>query len=62
MQTASVIEKEFSESILKRVAELPDTDLAAALAALLQSEFLLQKALYPEAEYEFKHPLTQEVA
>src|SRR5262249_40574746 len=25
-------------------------------------EFLYQQALYPEAEYAFKHPLTQEVA
>jgi hypothetical protein len=25
------------------------------------AEFLYQEALYPEAEYAFKHPLTQEV-
>jgi class 3 adenylate cyclase/tetratricopeptide (TPR) repeat protein len=62
LQTASVIEKEFPESILKRVSELPASDLAEALAALVQGEFLLEKALYPEAEYAFKHPLTQEVA
>ena len=57
-----MIEKEFAESILKRVAQLPDTDLAASLASLVQGEFLLEKALYPEAEYAFKHPLTQSVA
>jgi class 3 adenylate cyclase/tetratricopeptide (TPR) repeat protein len=62
LQTASVIQKDFPESILKAVAQLPDSDLAEALAALVQGEFLLQKALYPEAEYAFKHPLTQEVA
>ena len=62
LQTASVIQKEFPESILKRVAELPDADLAEGLAALVQGEFLLVKSLYPETEYAFKHPLTQEVA
>src|SRR5207247_604064 len=32
------------------------------LHALTSAEFLYQEALYPEAEYAFKHPLTQEVA
>src|SRR5262249_11708451 len=30
--------------------------------AVIDAEFLYQEALYPEAEYGFKHPLTQEVA
>src|SRR5262249_60877549 len=34
----------------------------AALRALTSAEFLYQEALYPEAEYSFKHPLTQEIA
>src|SRR5262249_29565825 len=29
---------------------------------LTNAEFLYQEALYPEAEYSFKHPLSQEVA
>ena len=62
LQTASVIGKKFSEPILKRVADLGDGDLPAALHALTSAEFLYQEALYPEAEYAFKHPLTQEVA
>ncbi len=62
LQTASVIQKEFAESILEQVARLPEEDLAEGLAALIQGEFLLQRALYPEREYAFKHPLTQEVA
>src|SRR5439155_211766 len=58
----------FAESILGRVlgadgeAPLPATEVAAALRALAQAEFLYEQALYPEAEYAFKHPLTQEVA
>jgi adenylate cyclase len=62
LQTASVIGKKFSEPILRRVAELGDGDLPAALHALTSAEFLYQEALYPQAEYAFKHPLTQEVA
>ena len=60
LQTASVIGEKFSEPILSRVADLGD-DLPAALHALTSAEFLYQEALYPEAEYAFKHPLTQEV-
>ena len=62
LQTAAVIGREFSEALLLRVAELPAVDLSAALRALVQAEFLHETALYPEAEYAFKHPLTQEVA
>jgi len=39
-----------------------ETDLTAALAALKKMEFVYEQALYPVAEYAFKHPLTQEVA
>jgi adenylate cyclase len=62
LQTAAVIGKEFSEPVLAEVAELPSADLAAALAALEGAEFVYEEALYPVAEYAFKHPLTQEVA
>jgi adenylate cyclase len=62
LQTASVIGKEVPEPVLRLVAELADPDLAAALGRLTSAEFLYEKALYPEAEYAFKHPLTQEVA
>jgi class 3 adenylate cyclase/tetratricopeptide (TPR) repeat protein len=62
LQTASVIGKEFSEAVLRRVAELPEAELQAALASLTEAEFLYEKALFPEAEYAFRHPLTQEVA
>jgi len=62
LQTASVIGRSFSEPVLRRVAAIRDDDLAAALRTLIGAEFLYQEALYPEAEYAFKHPLTQEVA
>jgi class 3 adenylate cyclase/tetratricopeptide (TPR) repeat protein len=62
LQTAAVIGREFSEPVLEAVADLPGRDLSLALAALKNAEFLYEQALYPVAEYAFKHPLTQEVA
>ncbi len=62
LQSASVIGKNFSERVLESVAELPEADLQAALQTLQAGEFIYEAALYPEHEYAFKHPLTQEVA
>jgi hypothetical protein len=62
LQTASVIGKSFSEPTLRRVANLPDDELVGSLRRLRQAEFLYDEAIYPEASYAFKHPLTQEVA
>jgi class 3 adenylate cyclase len=62
LQTAAVIGKVFPESVLRRIAEIPDPELRASLAALEQAELVFAEVLYPEAEYAFKHPLTQEVA
>jgi adenylate cyclase len=62
LQTASVIGRELPEALLRSVAELPELDLAEALRTLVRNEFLYEAALYPEPEYAFKHPLTQEVA
>jgi predicted ATPase/class 3 adenylate cyclase len=62
LQTASVIGKEFAEPVLKSVADLPDVDLADALRVLMGAEFIHEASLYPDLEYAFRHPLTQEVA
>jgi class 3 adenylate cyclase/tetratricopeptide (TPR) repeat protein len=62
LQAAAVIGKQFPESILRRVAAIPDAELDEALRALRARDFLFEEALFPEIEYAFKHPLTQEVA
>jgi adenylate cyclase len=62
LQTAAVIGKEFAEPVLKRVADLSEAELSESLGKLAAAEFVFEEALYPEAEYSFKHPLTQEVA
>jgi class 3 adenylate cyclase len=62
LQAASVIGRTVPEPLLRAIAELPAAELTASLRALVTSEFLYEEALYPEAEYAFKHALTQEVA
>jgi adenylate cyclase len=66
LQTASVIGKQFSETLLRqvlaRVAPLDDAALDEAIAALVAAEFLYEASVWPRTEYSFKHPLTQEVA
>jgi adenylate cyclase len=62
LQTASVIGKDFAEQLLAEVAALSPEELKASLAALHRAEFVHEQAIYPVAEYAFKHPLTQEVA
>jgi class 3 adenylate cyclase/tetratricopeptide (TPR) repeat protein len=62
LQTASVIGRKFSELVLKKVAGLAETELVASLVVLSRGEFVHQESLYPEVEYAFKHPLTQEAA
>jgi predicted ATPase len=62
LQSAAVIGREFSEPVLRRVAGIAEDELAQALAALANAELVYETALYPEAEYAFKHPLTHEVA
>ena len=63
-----MIGKEFSGVLLERVVAnsgretLADSDLVGALTALGRAEFLFETSFYPEVEYAFKHPLTQEVA
>ena len=62
LHSAAVIGKQFSEPVLARIADVAGPDLTAALASLKRAEFVYEEALYPVAEWAFKHPLTQEVA
>jgi class 3 adenylate cyclase/tetratricopeptide (TPR) repeat protein len=62
LQAASVIGKEFAESILAPVTELDAEELGDALRVLKDGEFLFEQSIFPVTEYAFKHPLTQEVA
>ncbi|HEU4371765.1 MAG TPA: adenylate/guanylate cyclase domain-containing protein [Methylomirabilota bacterium] len=62
LQTASVVGKDVSFTVLRAIAELPDAALREGLARLQVAEFLYETRLFPELEYTFKHALTHEVA
>ena len=62
LQAAAVIGREFAEPVLAEIGELPVTEVRESLHRLVQAELVVERALYPEPEYAFKHPLTQEVA
>ena len=62
LQSAAVIGKKFPESVLRRIMQLANPELVTALRTLQNAEFIYEESLYPETEYAFKHPLTQEVS
>jgi len=62
LYAAAVVGREFSQPLAARAADLPESEVAAGLSILTASELVFEQALYPEPEYAFKHPLTQEVA
>jgi class 3 adenylate cyclase len=62
LQTASVIGYEISEPVLSAIASLPDSELSDVLRSLVSAELLSERMSEAGVEYEFKHPLTQEVA
>jgi len=61
LQTGSVIEREFSYSLISRVTGLPEKELLSYLSALKDSELLYERGIYPQSTYVFKHALTREV-
>ncbi len=62
LQAASVIARTFRERLLAHTLDIPASEVSEALRHLQDAEFLYETALYPEREFMFKHPLTQEVA
>jgi len=61
IQTASVIEREFSYELIKRVTSIPEQELLSHLSALKDSELIYERGIYPQSTYVFKHALTREV-
>jgi tetratricopeptide (TPR) repeat protein len=61
LQTGSVIEREFTYELIKRVASLPEKELLSCLSVLKDSELLYERGIYPESTYIFKHALTRDV-
>jgi class 3 adenylate cyclase/tetratricopeptide (TPR) repeat protein len=61
LQTGSVIEREFSYDLIKRVMGIPPEELLSHLSVLKDSELVYERGIYPQSTYIFKHALTREV-
>ena len=59
--TGSVIEREFSHSLLNSVIGGSEQDLLTCLSVLKDVELIYERGLYPHSTYIFKHALTREV-
>jgi predicted ATPase len=62
LQTASVVGNYVPVAVLAGVAGAAADALAEGLGRLRAAEFLYETSLFPDAEYTFKHALTQEVS
>ena len=61
LRTGSVIEREFSHELLKKVTDLSEPELLSGLSLLKDSELIYERGIYPDSTYIFKHALTREV-
>ncbi|UCF85603.1 MAG: AAA family ATPase, partial [Desulfobacteraceae bacterium] len=61
LQTGSIIEREFSYELIKKVAGISQEKLLSHLSVLKDSELLYERGIYPRSTYIFRHALTQEV-
>jgi hypothetical protein len=62
LQASAVIGRDVPYAVLSPVTGTPDAGLREGLGVLREAEFLYEASTFPEAEYTFKHALTQAVA
>jgi predicted ATPase/class 3 adenylate cyclase len=62
LQTLAVIGREFTLPLIQRVTDCTEAELEHSLSDLQRGEFIYEQPAFPDAEYAFKHALTQEVA
>ena len=61
LQTGSVIEREFSYELIKRVTGYSEQALLSHLSALRDSELVYERGIFPKSTNIFKHALTRDV-
>jgi predicted ATPase len=62
LQTVSVVGRESSYDLIKRLTGLTEQELLSHLSVLKDSELLYERGIYPQSTFIFKHALTQEIA
>jgi predicted ATPase len=61
-QLAATLGRTFSHELLAAISSLEDSELNDALSKLVETELIYRRGLPPDATYEFKHALVQDVA
>jgi len=61
LQTGSVIEREFSYELIKKVTGYSEQALLSHLSALRDSELVYERGIFPKSTNIFKHALTRDV-
>jgi class 3 adenylate cyclase/tetratricopeptide (TPR) repeat protein len=61
LQIGSVIEREFSYELIRKISGLDEQELKSNLSIIIDSELLYSRGIYPNETYIFKHALIQEV-
>jgi tetratricopeptide (TPR) repeat protein len=61
LKVGSVIEREFSHELIRKITNLPEADLLTQMSTLKDAELLYERGIYPQLSYVFKHALTREV-
>ena len=61
-QNAAVIGREFSFALLSAIVDFNTPELVGALRSLVNAGLLFQRGRIPDANFEFKHSLVQDVA
>jgi class 3 adenylate cyclase/tetratricopeptide (TPR) repeat protein len=62
LQTLAVLGREFPLGLVQRVTRKPEDELERMLSRLQAGQFIYEQSAAGDAEYTFKHALTQEVA
>jgi tetratricopeptide (TPR) repeat protein len=62
LQTGSVVGREFSHDLIKKVMGLPEPELLSHLSVLKDAELIYERGIYPRLTYIFKHALTNDTA
>ena len=61
LRIASVIDREFSYDLIKRITDIPEPELLSRLSALRDAELIHERGIYPDSTYVFRHALTREL-
>jgi len=60
LRIGSVIEREFSWTLLKEVSKLSELELTSRLSHLKEAEIIFERGLFPQVNFVFQHALMQE--